>query len=80
MPTVEVTEASAGTFGLALRGDEFHRADEAGGVAGRKQLFGIVAGATATAEFLRGRELDVEHAVKVAALPSRPPVALALVL
>ena len=56
--------ASAGTFGPPWRSDEFHRADEAGGITGRKQLLGIVAGATAAAEFLRGRELDVERAVE----------------
>ena len=47
----------------ALSGNRLHRADEAGGIAGRKQLFGIVAGATAAAEFLRGRKLDAEGAV-----------------
>jgi hypothetical protein len=41
--------------GLVLAGGELHRADEAGGIAGGKQLFGIVAGAVA-AQFLgRGR-------------------------
>src|SRR5689334_18679328 len=53
-----------GYLRAALRSDEFHRADEAGRVAGRKQLFGIVAGATAAAELFRGRELDVERAVE----------------
>ena len=48
----------------ALRGHELHRADEAGGVAGRKQLLGIVAGAASAAELLRRRELDVERAVE----------------
>jgi len=47
-----------------LRSHELHRADEAGGIAGREQLLGIVAGATAAAEFLRGGELDVERAVE----------------
>src|SRR5207302_6225705 len=50
-------------FWAALGSYRFHRADEAGGVAGGKELFGIVAGAAATTEFLRGRKLDVERAV-----------------
>src|SRR4029078_9755830 len=53
-----------GDLRAALRSDAFHRADEAGGITGRKQLLGIVAGATAAAEFLRSGELDVERAVE----------------
>src|SRR5215218_8417035 len=48
----------------ALRGYELHRADEAGGIARRKQLLGIVAGAASAAEFLRRGELDVERAIE----------------
>src|SRR5919197_1703788 len=51
-------------LGAALRSDELHRADEAGGIAGREQLLGIVAGATTAAELFRGGELDVECAVE----------------
>src|SRR6185436_20173730 len=53
-----------GDLRAALRSDEFHRTDEAGGITGRKQLLGIVAGATAAAEFLRSGELDVERAIE----------------
>src|SRR6185437_15406689 len=48
----------------ALRGHELHRADEAGGIARREQLLGIVAGATASAELLRGCKLDAERAIE----------------
>src|ERR1700743_3834318 len=48
----------------ALRGNEFHRADEAGRVARRKQLLGIIAGTAASTEFLWRGELDVEGAIK----------------
>ena len=52
----------AGTLILAAAGD-LQRADEAGGIARREQLFGIGALAAGAAEFLRGGELDVEAAV-----------------
>src|SRR5262249_60492657 len=47
----------------ALGRDRLHGADEAGGIAGGEELLGIVAGAAATTELLRGRELDAEGAV-----------------
>src|SRR6185437_1181319 len=53
-----------GDLRAALGGHELHGADEAGGVAGREELLGIIAGAATAAEFLRGRELDVERAVQ----------------
>src|SRR6202008_767192 len=48
----------------ALRGHELHRADEAGGIAGREPLLRVVAGAAPAAEFLWRSELDVERAVE----------------
>jgi hypothetical protein len=41
-----------------------HRADEAGGIAGGEELLGVVAGAAAATEFLRGGKLHVERAVE----------------
>lgn len=62
-------EADVGVNGKALRhgdffvaGDEAHRADEAGGVARGKELFGVGAGAVA-AQFFRWGEFDVQFAV-----------------
>jgi hypothetical protein len=46
-----------------LRGDKFHRADEARRIAGGEQLLRIVADAAGAAEFLRRGQLDVEAAV-----------------
>ena len=79
MPTVEVTVRPRAPSGRPAK-RRLHRADETGGIAGREQLLGIVAGATAAAQFLRGRELTSSAPSRVAAVPSRPPVALALVL
>src|SRR5262245_11856322 len=47
----------------ALGRNGLHRADEAGGIAGREKLLGIVAGAAATTQLLGGCELDAEGAV-----------------
>jgi hypothetical protein len=64
-----------------LRGHEFHGAEEAGGIAGGKELLGVVAGAASAAEFLRGGELDVERAVQRRGMAvAAAPVALARVL
>src|SRR5205085_7993432 len=50
-------------YAAALCCDRLHGADEAGGIAGREQLLGVVAVAATTAELLRGRKLDVQLAV-----------------
>src|SRR5690606_5291961 len=46
-----------------LPGDEFHRAEEAGGIAGGKELFGIGALAARAAHFPGRREPDIDLAV-----------------
>jgi hypothetical protein len=45
------------------RRDGLHGADEAGSIAGCKQLFRAVARAAGAAEFLRQRQLNVQAAV-----------------
>jgi len=53
-----------GDLDFLLRSSGLQSADEAGGVAGREKLFGIVACPTGPAEFLRCGELDLERAVR----------------
>src|ERR1700733_730382 len=53
-----------GHLWAALRSNEFHRANEAGGITGSKQLLGIVTSAAAAAEFLRGGKFDVQRPVE----------------
>ncbi len=51
-------------FRAALRSDELHRANEAGGIAGGEQLLWIVACTAAATELLRSGEFDVQRAVE----------------
>src|SRR5688572_2355772 len=48
---------------LLLRTGCLQGTDEAGSIAGREKLLGVIAFAAGSTEFLRGRELDVERAV-----------------
>ncbi|MNT32358.1 hypothetical protein D3C72_1682330 [compost metagenome] len=48
---------------LFLAGDEFQRAEEAGGIAGGEHLLGIGAGGAVAAEFLRNGQRHIEHAI-----------------
>ncbi|MCY1443097.1 hypothetical protein D9M71_594960 [compost metagenome] len=50
-------------FAFGLAGDEFQRANEAGGVTGGEQLLRIGRRPASTTEFFRGGELDVENVV-----------------
>src|SRR4051795_4215073 len=50
-------------LGPALRGHELHGAEEAGGIAGGEQLFGIIATAATAAQLLGRGEIDGEGAV-----------------
>src|SRR6516162_2661780 len=51
-----------------LGSDEFHCADEAGGIAGSEELLGVIAGSAGSTEFLGGSELDVERSIQRASL------------
>jgi hypothetical protein len=64
----------------ALRGDEFHRTGEAGGVAGGKQLLGIITSAATSAEFLWRGKLHVEGPVERGGVTIAAAGALAWVL
>jgi hypothetical protein len=48
---------------LLLTGQQFERAVKAGRVTGREQLLGVRFRAARAAQFLRNRELQVDHAV-----------------
>ena len=48
---------------IFLAGNELERAEEAGGIADREKLFRVGAGCAVAAEFLRGRQRDVENAI-----------------
>src|SRR5713226_2673276 len=50
-------------FRAALRSHELHRPNEASRITGSKELFGIVAGSPAAAQFLWRGEFDVERAI-----------------
>src|SRR6516162_6327043 len=51
-----------------LGSDEFHCADEAGGIAGSEELLGVIAGSAGSTEFLGGSQLDVERSIQRASL------------
>jgi hypothetical protein len=53
-----------GQLDFLLAGDELERAQEAGGIAGGKQLLGVGAVTAGAAEFLRGRQLHVQDAIR----------------
>src|SRR5216684_9097265 len=53
-----------GHFRSALRSNELHRANEAGGISGGEKLFGIVACAAAATQFLRCGEFDVQRSIE----------------
>src|SRR5438045_2649580 len=50
-------------FRPPLGGDELHRPEKAGRIAGREELLGVVARAAAAAQLLRRRQTNAERAV-----------------